>query len=159
MAEIIGLAASLITLVGASAELARTLLKVANAIGSAEYEARLIAADILVFSCSLTQLSKLVELAHPETRKLREITAVLIKACDILISDLARLIGGPIPFHTTPHALLMPYLRLRFRWMMNGPKVLFLKSLVDSFKTTIILLVSTMDLATAIHGNAPNSIK
>jgi hypothetical protein len=49
MAEIVGLAASIITFVGASAELARTLLKVANIIESAEYEARLIAADILVF--------------------------------------------------------------------------------------------------------------
>ena len=42
--------------------------------------------------------------------------------------------------------------------MMNGPKVMFMESLVDSCKTTIILLVSTMDLATALHRHAPGSI-
>ncbi|KAF2819785.1 hypothetical protein CC86DRAFT_471868 [Ophiobolus disseminans] len=159
MAEVIGLVASIITLGAASAELANTLLKVVNIIESAEYEMRLIATDILVFSHSLTQLSKVVELAHPETHKLREITEVLITACNILIEDLRALIGDPLPYHTARRALLMPYLRLRFRWMTNGPKVMFIKSLLDSFKTTILLLVSTMDLATALHHNAPEPIK
>jgi hypothetical protein len=36
---------------------------------------------------------------------------------------------------------------------------MFVKSMVDSFKTTILLLVSTMDLATELHRNAPESIK
>jgi hypothetical protein len=159
MAVIIGLSAFIITLVGASAELARTLLKVANIIESAENEARLIAADISVLSCSLTQLSKVVETAHPETDRLREITVVLITACTTLIQDLAVLIGGPSPSNTTRRTFVMPYLRLRFRWMMKGPKVMFAKSLVDSFKTTIILLMSTMDLATTMHQIAPETVR
>jgi hypothetical protein len=36
---------------------------------------------------------------------------------------------------------------------------MFVKSMVDSFKTTIILLVSTMDLATEIHHNTSESTK
>jgi hypothetical protein len=157
MAEVIGLAASILTLAGASAQLARTLLKVANIIESAEYEARLIAADISVFSSSLAQLRKVLDLACPETDKLREITVVLISACTTLIEDLSLLIGDSIPLNSARRAFLMPLLRLRFRWLMNGSKILFVKSMVDSFKTTIILLVSTMDLATEIHRNAPDS--
>jgi hypothetical protein len=159
MAEVIGLAASILTLAGASAQLARTLLKVANIIESAEYEARLIAADISVFSSSLAQLRKVLDLVCPETDKLREITVVLISACTTLIEDLTLLIGDPIPLNSARRAFLMPLLRLRFRWLMNGSKIMFVKSMVDSFKTTIILLVSTMDLATEVHHNTSESTK
>jgi hypothetical protein len=159
MAEVIGLAASILTLAGASAQLARTLLKVANIIESAEYEARLIAADISVFSSSLAQLRKVLDLVCPETDKLREITVVLISACTTLIEDLTLLIGDPIPLNSARRAFPMPLLRLRFRWLMNGSKIMFVKSMVDSFKTTIILLVSTMDLATEIHHNTSESTK
>jgi hypothetical protein len=159
MAEVVGLAASILTLAGATAQLAGTLLKVANIIESAEYEARLIAADISVFSSSLAQLRKVLELACPETHKLREITAVLVAACAALIEDLTLLIGDPLPLNSARRAFLMPVLRLRFRWLMNGSRVMFVKSMVDSFKTTILLLVSTMDLATELHRNAPETIK
>ena len=159
MAEIIGLAASLITLAGASAQLARTLLEVANVIKSAEYEARLIAADISVFSSSLTQLSMVVDLPHSKTEKLREITVVLIAACRTLIEDLKMLIGEPVQRDTARLAFTMSLLRFRLRWMKVGPKVMFVKSLVDSFKTTIIVLVSTMNLAVMLQRDAPESIR
>jgi hypothetical protein len=159
MAEIIGLAASLITLAGASAQLARTLLEVANVIKSAAYEARLIAADVSVFSSSLTQLSMVVEISHPKTEKLREITVVLIAACRTLIEDLRMLIGDPIQHDPARRAFSIPLIRFRFRWMKVGPKVMFVKSLVDSFKATIIVLVSTMNLAVAVQQGAPESIR
>ncbi|KAI4661485.1 uncharacterized protein J4E88_010979 [Alternaria novae-zelandiae] len=159
MAEVIGLAASLITLAGTSAQLARTLLQVANVIKSAEYEARLIAADISVFSNSLTQLSTVVDLPHPKTEKLREITVFLIAACSTLIEDMKMLIGEPIQKDPRRRAFTMPLIRFRFRWMKIGPKVMFVKSLVDSFKTTILVLVSTMNLAVALQRDAPESIR
>ncbi|KAH6875014.1 hypothetical protein BKA58DRAFT_437013 [Alternaria rosae] len=158
MAEIIGLAASLITLAGASAQLARTLLEVANVIKSAEYEARMIAADISVFSSFLTQLSMVVDLPHTKTEKLREITVVLIAACRTLIEDLRMLIGEPVQRDTARLAFTMSLLRFRLRWMKVGPKVMFVKSLVDSFKTTIIVLVSTMNLAVVLQRDTPESI-
>ena len=159
MAEIIGLAASLITLAGASAQLARTLLEVANVIKSAEYEARLIAANISVFSSSLTQLSMVVDLPHSKTEKLREITVVLIGACQTLIEDLRMLIGEPFQHDPSRRAFTISLIRFRFRWMKVGPKVMFVKSLVDSFKTTIIVLVSTMNLAVVLQRDAPESIR
>jgi hypothetical protein len=76
MTEVVGLAASIITLGGTCAVLGRTLLEVANIIESAEYEARLIAADVSVFSCSLAQLSKVVDTAQSEAEKLRKSTGV-----------------------------------------------------------------------------------
>jgi hypothetical protein len=98
MAEVIGLAVSIITHVGASAELARTLLKVSNMIKSAKYEAQITAAAaIYILSCSLTQLSTVVEIAHPETGRLRGITVVLLTVCKTLIQDLTEL--NRIHFH------------------------------------------------------------
>jgi len=159
MAEVIGLVASLITLAGASAQLARTLLDVANVIKSAEYEARLIAADINVFSSSLTQLSMVVDTPNIKTEKLREITVVLIAACKTLIEDLKMLIGEPVQHDPARRAFTISMVRFRFRWMKVGPKVMFVKSLIDSFKTTIIVLVSTMNLAIVLERNAPESIR
>jgi len=159
MAEVIGLVASLITLAGASAQLARTLLDVANVIKSAEYEARLIAADINVFSSSLTQLSMVVDTPHIKTEKLREITVVLIAACKTLIEDLKMLIGEPVQQDPARRAFIISLIQFRFRWIKVGPKVMFVKSLVDSFKTTILVLVSTMNLAVVLERNAPDSIR
>jgi hypothetical protein len=158
MAEIIGLTASLITLAGTGAKLADTLFKVANVIKSAEYEARLLAADIQIFSSSLTQLSKVLEWSHPATIQLGDITVVLINACKALIAELHLLIGDPLPYCSTNRPFSIAIIRFRFKWFMHGAKVTFLKSLIDSFKFTTLLLVSTMDLATAFHRHAPGSI-
>ncbi|KAF7567831.1 Trichoplein multi-domain protein [Pyrenophora tritici-repentis] len=98
-------------------------------------------------------------LSCPETDKLREITVVLIAACTTLIEDLTLLISDPLPPNSARRAFLMPVVRLCFRWLMNRSRVIFVKSIVDSFKTTIILLVSTMDLATKIHRNVPYSTR
>ena len=158
MAEIIGLTASLITLAGTGAKLADTLFKVANVIKSAECEARVLAADIQIFSASLTQLSKVLEVSHPATIQLRDITVVLINACKALIGELGILIGDPLPYVSRGRTFSIAILRLRFRWLIHGAKVTFLKSLIDSFKFTTLLLVSSMDLATALHRHAPESI-
>ncbi|KAF2676202.1 hypothetical protein K458DRAFT_424945 [Lentithecium fluviatile CBS 122367] len=158
MAEIIGLTASLITLAGTGAKLADTLLKVANIIKSAECEASMLAADIQIFSASLTQLSKVLEASHPATTQLRDITVVLINACKALIEELRILIGDPLPYMSTGRSFSIAILRLRFRWLIHSAKVTFLKSLIDSFKFTTLLLVSSMDLATALHRHAPESI-
>ncbi|KAF2111373.1 hypothetical protein BDV96DRAFT_181880 [Lophiotrema nucula] len=158
MAEVIGLTASLITLAGTGAKLAGTLFKVANIIRSAECEARVLAADIQIFSASLTQLSKVLELSHPATNQLRDITVVLINACQALNEELNIRIGDPLPYTSKRRFFTMEMLSLRFRWLIHGEKVAFLKSLIDSFKFTTLLLVSTMDLATALHRHAPESI-
>ncbi|KAI4679800.1 hypothetical protein J4E81_010317 [Alternaria sp. BMP 2799] len=158
MAEVIGLVASLITLAGASAQLATTLLDVANVIKSAEYEARIIAVDINGLSSYLTQLSMIVDTPNIKTEKLREITVVLIAACKTLIEDLKMLIGQPVQHDPARRAFTISMVRFRFRWMRVGPKVMFVKSLIDSFKTTIVVLVSTMNLAVVLERNAPESI-
>lgn len=159
MAEVIGLVASLITLAGASAQLATTLLDVANVIKSAEYEARIIAVDINGLSSYLTQLSMIVDTPNIKTEKLREITVVLIAACKTLIEDLKMLIGQPVQHDPARRAFTISMVRFRFRWMRVGPKVMFVKSLIDSFKTTIVVLVSTMNLAVVLERNAPESIR
>jgi hypothetical protein len=159
MAEIIAFTASLITLAGVGAKLAETLRNVVNTLRSAEYEVGLIAADISIFACSLTQLSKIISNREiPEAKRLHEIVDVLIPACSALIDELKKLIGDPMDFRMK-HSLWMRVLSIRFKWLVQGPKVAFIKSLVESFKSTLIFLVSTMDLAVVIHQDAQYEVR
>lgn len=159
MAEIIGFTASLITLAGVGAKLADTLRNTVNTLRSAEYEAGMIAADISIFTCSLTQLSKIIsDREVPEAERLHEIVGVLIPTCSALIEELQKLIGDPMDFRVR-NPLWMRALGLRFKWLVQGPKVAFIKNLMESFKLTLIFLVSAMDLAVVIHQDAQYEIR
>jgi hypothetical protein len=159
VAEIIAFTASLITLAGVGAKLADTLRNVVNTLRSAEYEAELIAADISTFACLLTQLSKIIsDREIPEAKQLHEIVEVLIPACSVLIDELKKLIGDPMDFRIK-HSLWMRVLSIRFKWLVQRPKVAFVKSLVESLKLTLVFLVSTMDLAVVIHQGAQYDIR
>lgn len=67
--------------------------------------------------------------------------------------------GEPIQLDTAQHTFAITLLRFRLRWMKVGPRVVYVNSLVDSFKATIILPVSTMKLAVAVQQNAPEAIR
>jgi hypothetical protein len=101
------LGASISTLTGTCAALGRILLIAANIMESAEYEARLIAAHVFIFSCSLTKLNKVV--------KLQKITGMLIAAYITFMEHLTVLIGDSLPHHTSCRMFVIPLLRLRFR--------------------------------------------
>lgn len=150
MAEIIGLTASLITLAGVGAKLATTLRDATDALNSADHEARLIAADISIFASSLVQLSKTIPMVAnydiPEAGRLLEITEVLVLACTSLVDELQRYIGDPVGLRMRG-GLWMRALGWHFRWFFQRGKVGFVRSLMDSFKSTLVFLVSTMDLA------------
>jgi hypothetical protein len=107
MAEVVRLGASISTLTGTCAALGRILLIAANIVESAEYEARLIAAHIFTFACSLTKLTKVV--------KLPKITGMLITACTTFMEHSSVLIGDSLPHNTICRTFVIPLLRLRFR--------------------------------------------
>lgn len=155
MAEIVGFTASLVTLAGLGAKLADTLRNTVSTLRSAEYEAGIITADISIFACSLTQLSKIIS-DHdvPEAERLHEIVGVLIPACSALIGELQKLIGDPMDLRMR-NSLWLRALGVRFKWLLQGSKVAFVKNLMESFKMTLILLVSAMDLAVVIQKDAP----
>lgn len=156
MAEFV---ASLIGIASLGAKESITLHQVVSTLKSAQNDARLIAADISIFTCTLTQLSKTISNCNvPEAAQLFEIAQVLVPACSALINELHKLIGNT-ELYQMKGAFWMHVLSLRFRWLLNGPKVAFVKSLLESFKSTLVLLISTMDLAVVIHQEAQYEVK
>ncbi|KAJ4357665.1 Vesicle-Associated Membrane Protein 8 [Didymosphaeria variabile] len=156
MAEFV---ASLIGIAGLGAKVSITLHKVVSTLNSAQNDARLIAADISIFTCTLTQLSKTISDCNvPEAAQLFEIAQVLVPACSTLVHELQRLIGNT-ELYQMKGAFSVHLLALRFKWLLNGPKVTFVKSLLESFKSTLVLLISTMDLAVVMHQDAQSDVK
>lgn len=156
MAEFV---ASLIGIASLGAKVSLTLHQVVSTLQSAQNDARLISADISIFTCTLTQLSKTISSCNvPEAAQLFEIAQVLVPACSALVNELHKLIGNT-ELYQMKGSFWMHVLALRFRWLLNGPKVAFVKSMLDSFKSTLVLLISTMDLAVGIHQNAQYDVK
>ncbi|PVH90590.1 hypothetical protein DM02DRAFT_429900 [Periconia macrospinosa] len=162
MAEIIGLTASLITLAGLGTKLAKTLRDATDALNSADHEAHLIAADISIFASSLVQLSKTLPMVAnydiPEAEKLLEVTEVLVLACSSLVDELQRYIGDPVVLRMKG-GMWMRALGWHFKWFFQMAKVAFVKRLMESFKSTLVFLVPTMDLAVGIQQDAQHEVR
>jgi hypothetical protein len=153
MAEI-GLVASIIGLAGAGAKLALILFQIADSIGSAGREARAVATEVSLFSQSLNAVSKCLEKKHEERNCLNEIAVVVTKACESLLDDLRAVLKQLAP---SARFTFLTYCH-RVRWILQKPKVNAMRSSVESFKSTLILLVTTMDSVEATHHNAPSAI-
>ncbi|ORY12802.1 hypothetical protein BCR34DRAFT_283533 [Clohesyomyces aquaticus] len=150
------LAASIFTLAKAATKLPDTLRIAISIIRSAESESRAIAADIQSFSLYLTQASKLVEdLDAAQTKTLHEISTILVPACHALIHKLEHLIGPLMPFGAK-RGLVAQWVRFYYAWIVNRRDVAFIRELIESFKSTLGLLLTTMTLAVAIHREAPH---
>jgi predicted NACHT family NTPase len=91
MAEF-GLITSITTVAGASAKLSLTLFQLADSIGSAGHEARLVGTEISLFSQSLNAVSKSLGRQSAESARLQEIAVVLYDACRGLLKDLKTLL-------------------------------------------------------------------
>lgn len=162
MAEIIGLTASLITLAGLGAKLSKTLRDASDTLNSGAEEARLLSADISVFAMALTQLSKMIPMLStlevPETQHLQELVEVLIPACLSLVDELSKYIGDPAMLKRKGNVWVRA-LGWHFRWFSQRPRVMFVKALMESFKSTTTLLLAVMDLAVVIHQGAQHDVR
>jgi len=154
MAEAIGLVASIVALAGAGAKIALTLYDVADSIGSAGKEARLIATEVSLFSQSLNAVSKSLGRSSGENGCLKEIARVVTKACESLLEELRSLLTELL---SLPRSKSASYCK-RIKWIFKKPKVCAIRASIESFKATLILLVATMDSAEASYKNAPEFI-
>ncbi|KAK5119969.1 hypothetical protein LTR85_007045 [Meristemomyces frigidus] len=159
MAEL-GLVASIIGLAGSGAKLALSLYSIADSIGSAGREARIIAAEVSLFSQSLTALSKSLKRRTSQTSKLCETAQVLMVSCHSILEELSELVGELAPASCRVRRRnKMSELIARMKWLFRRPKMAFLRSSIESFKCTLTLLVSSMDLTEADEYSAPEEIK
>lgn len=159
MAEI-GLVSAIIALAGAGAKLGIQLYAIADSVGSAGREARMIAAEVSVFSQSLTALSKTLERRTSEGERLQEIAQSLLNGCQAVLLQLSELTAelAPVSYSKFQHGAVMS-LVARVKWLLQKPKVEFIRRSIDSFRSTLILLVTSMDLTEALDRKAPEEIK
>lgn len=155
MAEVIGCAASIIGIAGFGSKLALNLYQLADALGSAGSEARNVASEISVFTQSLFEVSKIIERKNKATsQNMRGIVQTVIMASESLIKDIQVLIEDLGLAQTTKRTTWST----RIKWIMRKPRVLSLRASIESFKSTLILLIATSDTAEAYSRDAPESI-
>jgi hypothetical protein len=153
MAEV-ALIGSIIGLAGTCAKYALYLYTIADDIGSAGKEARTFATEISLFSQSLSAVSKSLERKSGKNDRLVEIAIVVTKACESLLEDLQALIGD---LTLAPPNFTSLYKRIK--WVFQKPKICALRVSIESFKSTLILLVATIDSAEASYRTAPELIR
>ncbi|KAK5733004.1 hypothetical protein LTR17_010011 [Elasticomyces elasticus] len=157
MAEVLGLVSAFLTLAGAGARLGMTLYTIADGVGSAGREARLIADEVSLFSQALTALSKSLERKTSQTARLHTIAHELSASCQATLVELSAL-AEELSLPGGKKRRKLPALVGKIKWMLQKPKVAFLRSSISSFKSTLILLVASMDYTEAVDRHAPDNI-
>lgn len=145
---------SMVGLAGAGAKLALVLFQIADSIGSAGKEARAVATEVSLFSQSLTAVSRCLEKKSDEQTALRRIALVVTEACESLLDDLRAVLKYLV---TSPGSNFAAYCG-RVQWILRRPKVNAMRRSVESFKSTLVLLIATMDSVEATHHQAPDTI-
>ncbi|KAK5674309.1 hypothetical protein LTS10_012893 [Elasticomyces elasticus] len=157
MAEVLGLVSAILTLAGAGAKLGMTLYTIADGVGSAGREARLIADEVSLFSQALTALSKSLERRTSQSARLHTIAQELSVSCQAALVELSAL-AEELSLSGGKKRRKLPTLVAKIKWMLQKPKVVFLRSSISSFKSTLILLVASMDYTEAVDRYAPENI-
>lgn len=97
MAEAVGLAASIIGIVGAAAKISLTLFSIADGLGSAAWEARAIATELGLFSESLRSLNKSIRRYTLRSRRARRAAVKMVQSSRGLIDDMQQILEGLVP--------------------------------------------------------------
>jgi hypothetical protein len=153
MAEI-GLAAAIVGLAGAAVKLSMTLFEVADAVGSAGRQARMVATEVSLLSQALRELSRGLKKKISKRRSIEKTTRQLVRSCRRLISDLRTSLQGiaPTEYHT-------PKFLARVKWLFAKDKVDYVRSSLESLKSTLLLLVASIDFADAEKREKPKETR
>ncbi|KAF2725905.1 hypothetical protein K431DRAFT_342743 [Polychaeton citri CBS 116435] len=149
MAEI-GLVASIIAVAGLGAKIGLTFYKIADELGSAGTEARTIGQEITTFSHTLTAFSQSIKGNTLNDPHLYDVAQSLFQNCRANLDDLDNLVtpvDKPDPAQSRRQSL-----KARWKWFLGKAKVSFLRSSLDSFKTTLLLLIGTLNYREAVDG-------
>ncbi len=142
--EIFGVIASVSALVRIGAKLSCTLFSLSDGYGSAATELGDIAVDISMFSSTLRQLASTLETEeNPEYHLLANVNKV-VERCQDLFDHIGLLLSDLRSDGTK----VMDKLELvrKIRWHFRRPRVLLIRGTIDSFKTTLSLMLATQDL-------------
>ncbi|KAI9700822.1 MAG: hypothetical protein M1836_002191 [Candelina mexicana] len=142
--EIFGVVASVAALVKVGAALSYTLFSLSDGYGSAATELGDIAVDISMFSSTLKQLASTLETGeNPDHHLLVNVNQV-VERCQDLFDHIGLLLSD-LRNDGTKVMDKLEFVR-KMRWHFRRPKVLLIRGTIDSFKTTLSLMLATQDL-------------
>lgn len=150
MAEVIGLAASVIAVAQTAWTVAKGLHDLADEVGSAGEAVRVFANDFKFFVENLKELGELLDGLPSTSRKAESATQDLLEvATDQVVQPFQRLLRDLQPllerWHESPSR--MKQLGVRLQWAFSyKSKVLFFHGALNALKSNVSLLLQTMAL-------------
>lgn len=157
MAEI-GLIASIIGVAGAGAKVSLTLFKIASQLGAAADEVRLVAGDASALSLVLTLLSNTLKARRANADDGEQIAGALVSLCRSVTQNSEELVRDLEPLIKRDGSTVAQSM-LRVRWIFGKPKFATHRQALESLKSTLNLLVSTMCFSSATAGAQINGTR
>jgi hypothetical protein len=129
------------------AKVATVLFQFALEVGSAGKEARMMAKEISSFCSVLTFLGSVLSRAETfHTLHCLEITQEMNQRCLDIFTDILdhlNILRPPILKHVNGGVQFVA----RVKWVFNKPKILLLRTSIESYKNTLSLLIATVELS------------
>lgn len=150
MAEVIGLAASIIQIAGAGAKLSTTLYKFVDSATRADQEINDIAGDVEITANALDSVGRVFE--NEEAHSIISKKAIqdannLIKRCEVVFQEINEVIEKRRkPGKDGKQGLSV---RGKFSWPMKEQRIQILRGRLESLKNSLILLFHVLQLANA----------
>lgn len=143
------IAAGVIGIASAGMAVAQGLIQIADAIGSAGEEVRILATDTDLFSQMLVNLSEALKTRTAASRSIQNTAEDVLDICGRILNPFKRLITklGPLlqKYRESEHQLRQ--LSLRIQWYFrHKSKVTFYQAALGQLKATLLCLLATMNL-------------
>lgn len=140
MAEIVGLVASIITLVELGFTISKGISSVANEFGSASVHIKVIATDTRAVALILRDLQKRLERQRTVAAEVRDVAIEIVTLCRTDIEDIGDFLKSLQPQQGE---------RVRFtqklRWIVGKSKIMTKRSSLDSLKSTLNLYMHSIE--------------
>jgi hypothetical protein len=148
----------IIGIAGGAAKLSIALYSIASAIGSAGNEVRTFAANSSALAQVLTTLGDALSAKEPAADKARTIAAGLIALCQTILDNSNKLLEKLRPLVELTGNARNQFI-LRIRWLFEKSKFASHTQSLENLKSTLSLLVGTVNYAVGIASNKPLEIK
>lgn len=148
MAEL-ALAASIIQVAGRAADIVIGLFKIANAIGHAGYEVRLIANETSSTSQVLNHLGSILKSQSRRQPEARRIAEQHLSICDRLFEESTALLQILKPLVERCGKSKTRHFGLRLKWLLTRSKFSLHRQSLESLKLSLNLLLTSMNYVEA----------
>jgi methyl-accepting chemotaxis protein len=150
MAEIIGLAASIIQIAGAGAKLSTALYNFVGSVARADHEMTDIAGDVELTANALDSVGKVFE--DEDAKSVISMKAVqdaksLIKRCESVFNEIHEVIDKRRKICKDGKKSLSTL--GKFSWPLKEQKVQLLRTRLESLKNSLVLLLHVLQLASS----------